>query len=42
MLKAGVVKDMGEFEATEQGSGQGGLCGYRHNPPYAEFCVMPS
>ena len=26
MLKAGVVKDMGEFEATEQGSGQGSVC----------------
>ena len=41
MLKAGVVRDM-VFEPTEQGSGQGSLCGYRHNPPYAELYVMPS
>ena len=26
MLKAGVVKDMGNFEPTEQGSGQGSVC----------------
>lgn len=26
MLKAGVVKDMGGFEPTEQGSGQGSVC----------------
>jgi group II intron reverse transcriptase/maturase len=26
MLKAGVVKDMGEIEPTEQGSGQGSVC----------------
>lgn len=37
MLKAGVVKDLSGFEPTEQGSGQGGLCGYRHNEPYVEF-----
>lgn len=39
MLKAGIMKDF-IFEPTEEGSGQGGLCGYQHNPPYAELCVM--
>jgi group II intron reverse transcriptase/maturase len=42
MLKAGVVKDMGEIEPTEQGSGQGGLCRARHNDPYEEINIMPS
>ena len=41
MLKAGIMNDF-VYEDTEVGSGQGGLCGYRHNPPYAEFCVMSS
>ena len=41
MLKAGIMKDY-QFESTEAGSGQGGLCGYRHNPPYAELVIMPS
>ena len=41
MLKAGIMKDY-VFEATEEGSGQGSLCRYPHNPPYAEIVVMPS
>ena len=41
MLKAGVVRDM-DFEPTEQGSGQGGLCRARHNDPYEELDIMPS
>ena len=39
MLRAGIMKDY-EFESTEAGSGQGSLCGYRHNEPYAELVVM--
>jgi group II intron reverse transcriptase/maturase len=38
-LKSGVMEN-GVVMETEEGSPQGGLCGYRHNPPYAEFCVM--
>ena len=34
MLKGGIVKDF-QFEQSEEGSGQGGLCGYRHNTAYA-------
>ena len=41
MLKAGIMKDY-VYEDTEQGSGQGVLCGARHNPPYAERVIMPS
>ena len=41
MLKAGIMKDY-VFEETEEGSGQGGLCRYPHNEPYAEIVVMPS
>jgi retron-type reverse transcriptase len=41
MLKAGIMKDY-VYEATEPGSGQGGLCGARHKPPYAERVIMPS
>ena len=40
MLKAGVVKDMGGYEPTEEGSGQGGLCRYPHKEPYAEKNLM--
>ena len=39
MLKAGIMNDF-VYEDTEVGSGQGGLCRYPHNPPYAEFCIM--
>ena len=39
MLKAGIMKDF-IYEPTEEGSGQGSLCGYPHNPPYVEFLVM--
>ena len=39
MLRAGIMKDY-EFEPTEAGSGQGSLCRYRHNEPYAELVVM--
>ena len=42
MLKAGVVTDMGGFEPTVQGSGQGSLCRAPHNDPYAERVIMPS
>ena len=40
-LKSGVMED-GVVIDTGEGSPQGGLCGYRHNPPYAELVVMPS
>ena len=40
-LRSGVMEN-GVVIDTEEGSPQGGLCGYRHNPPYAEFCVMSS
>ena len=40
-LVSGVMIEQ-DIEATELGTVQGGLCGYRHNPPYAEFCVMSS
>ena len=40
-MNAGVVAN-GLFEKTEVGVPQGGLCGYRHNPPYAERVIMPS
>ena len=39
MLKAGIMKEY-VFEETEEGSGQGSLCRYRHKPPYAEINVM--
>lgn len=38
-LKSGVMEN-GVVIDTEEGSPQGGLCGYRHNPPYAERIVM--
>ena len=41
MLKAGIMKDF-IYEPTEEGSGQGLLCGYPHKEPYAELVVMPS
>ena len=38
-LKAGVMED-GLVSPTEEGVPQGGLCGDRHKPPYAEINVM--
>ena len=38
-LKAGVMEN-GKYLDSECGSPQGGLCGYRHNPPYAELLIM--
>ena len=38
-LNAGVMED-GGFHPTEEGVPQGGLCGYPHNPPYAEKNLM--
>ena len=38
-LKSGVMVD-GVVVSTEEGSPQGLLCRYPHNPPYAKFCVM--
>ena len=36
------VMEDGSVVERRSGTPQGGLCGYRHNEPYAEFCVMPS
>nr|WP_330410407.1 reverse transcriptase domain-containing protein [Butyrivibrio fibrisolvens] len=40
-LKSGVM-EKGVVIDTEEGSPQGSLCGYRHNPPYAELVIMQS
>lgn len=40
-LRAGVLED-GLIKSTTVGTPQGGLCGYRHNPPYVELVIMPS
>ena len=40
-LNAGVVVKH-KFEETTKGVPQGGLCGYRHKPPYVELVIMPS
>ena len=40
-LVSGVMID-DEYEDTIVGTPQGGLCRYRHNPPYAELVIMPS
>ena len=40
-LKAGIMEDF-QFEPTEEGSGQGSLCGAPHKPPYLEIDVMRS
>ena len=40
-LKAGVMEN-GVVVETDQGSPQGGLCRAPHNPPYVEYCIMPS
>lgn len=38
-LKAGVMTPQG-YEETNLGTPQGGLCGYRHNPPYSISAVL--
>ena len=40
-LKAGYVENW-EYNKTYSGAPQGGLCGYPHNPPYAEINLMRS
>ena len=40
-LRSGVMEN-GVVIDTEEGSPQGGLCRYPHNPPYAELVIMPS
>lgn len=40
-LKAGVMEN-GLTKSTEEGMPQGGLCLYRHKPPYVELDIMPS
>ena len=40
-LKSGVMIN-GLKVKTEEGSPQGGLCGARHKPPYADINIMPS
>jgi group II intron reverse transcriptase/maturase len=40
-LKSGVMEN-GVVMETEEGSPQGGLCRYPHNPPYADIVVMQS
>ena len=40
-LRSGVMEN-GVVIDTEEGSPQGSLCRYPHNPPYAELVVMPS
>jgi len=40
LLKSGIMKDY-MYEETEEGSGQGGLCFERHNPPYDGIDIMP-
>ena len=32
----------GDIVERPSGTPQGGLCGYRHNPPYVELVIMPS
>ena len=39
-LKSGIVEDLKYYE-SDKGTPQGGLCRYRHNPPYAELNIMP-
>ena len=40
-LKAGYMEQW-TFNRTYSGVPQGSLCGYPHNPPYAELVIMPS
>ena len=40
-LQGGVLIE-GSFEETRKGTAQGGLCRAPHNPPYVEYCIMPS
>ena len=41
MLKA-PIEEKGERFVPDKGTPQGGLCGYPHNPPYAEINLMRS
>ena len=41
ILQSGVLVE-GVFQTTDKGTPQGGLCGAPHNPPYVEYCIMPS
>lgn len=41
MLKAGIIEDF-QYEETEEGSGQGGLCRAPHKFPYVENNIMRS
>ena len=40
-LQAGIMEN-GLVKASTIGMPQGGLCGYRHKPPYVELVIMPS
>ena len=40
-LNAGYMED-NQVHQSYSGTPQGGLCGYRHNPPYVELVIMPS
>ena len=40
-LIAGIMEGT-ELRDSDRGTPQGGLCGYRHNPPYVDIVVMPS
>ena len=40
-LQAGIM-EKGLVKPNTIGMPQGGLCGYRHNPPYVELVIMPS
>ena len=40
-LKCGFIETRRLFP-TEEGAPQGGLCGYRHKPPYVDKDIMPS
>ncbi|WP_211209510.1 hypothetical protein, partial [Succinimonas amylolytica] len=41
-LKAPISEEGKVGNKVTIGTPQGGLCRYRHNPPYAELVVMPS
>ena len=40
-LVSGIMVDK-EYKESIIGTPQGGLCGYRHNPPYVDKDIMPS
>ena len=42
ILKAPIKMPDGKIITPDKGTPQGGLCGYRHNPPYAELVIMQS